>query len=232
MRGVPGYASGPGLGQARQLFWSASGTGTSHYATPGDFIGGQNPSAYLNFAAGQSQATISVQVAGDADVEPDERFSVNLSDSTGQIFARATGVIQNDDTAPPGQVLTSHQSGDTLTGGPGNDTLNAGRGPDVLTGANGADAFVWNDLPWNPGRVTDFTPGVDVLDLRRIFAAAGYSGSDPVADGYLKFDVGGGGAIVKFDADGNGGSVVYPTTITTLEHVSISDLSSSDWLFR
>jgi Ca2+-binding RTX toxin-like protein len=131
-----------------------------------------------------------------------------------------------------GQVLTSDQYGDTLTGGAGNDTLNAGQGPDQLTGNGGDDLFVWNDLPWRAGHVTDFTPGADKLDLRALFVASGYSGSDPVADHHLEFrDDGAGGTAVYFDRDDpNGGD--WPFLITTLDHVAPTQIGAGDWLFQ
>lgn len=56
----------------------------------------------VTFAPGQTKASITVGVIGDARVEPNEAFSVVLSDATGATIARgrATGSITNDDTGP------------------------------------------------------------------------------------------------------------------------------------
>jgi serralysin len=133
----------------------------------------------------------------------------------------------------PGLALTSTTYGDHLTGGAGADTLTAGQGPDVLTGAAGADHFVFGALPWNAGHVTDFAPGTDVLDLRALFAQSGYTGSDPIADGYLKLESdGAGGTKVLFDTDGPGTANPWPFQITTLDGVAPSSLHASDWLFH
>ncbi|MDP2008981.1 MAG: family 16 glycosylhydrolase [Phenylobacterium sp.] len=130
-----------------------------------------------------------------------------------------------------GQVQTSPYPGATLTGGAGADTLNASQGSDRLTGGSGADSFVFKAPPWSAGHVTDFTPGVDVLDLRGLFAASRYSGSNPVADGYLSFVAdGAGGTKVMFDSDGRGGANPWPITVTTLDHVQPGALHSTDWL--
>jgi hypothetical protein len=131
-----------------------------------------------------------------------------------------------------GQVITSHQYGDTLTGGAGNDTLNAGQGPDVLTGGGGDDHFAFRDLPWRAGTITDFTPGHDVLDLRALFAASGYAGTDPIGDHRLEFrDDGQGGTAVYFDRDDpNGGD--WPFFITTLQGVTPGQIGPGDWLFH
>jgi len=57
----------------------------------------------VSFVAGQATATITVNVAGDTVVEPDETFSVTLSAPTGSTLgtAAATATILNDDAPPP-----------------------------------------------------------------------------------------------------------------------------------
>jgi Ca2+-binding RTX toxin-like protein len=111
--------------------------------------------------------------------------------------------------------LISNDAGSTLDGGGGNDVLVAGRGADILTGGSGADVFVFATAPAQAGRVTDFQAGVDMLDLRGLFAQARYGGSDPLADGLLRLaHDGAGGTAVWFDADGSGaGSAVRVTTL-------------------
>ncbi|MGA0606021.1 sialate O-acetylesterase [Phenylobacterium sp. VNQ135] len=106
-----------------------------------------------------------------------------------------------------GRVINSSGPGDALIGGAGADTLNASQGSDVLTGGGGADVFAWAAQPWSPARVTDFTAGEDRLDLSDLLKAAGYSGADPVADGWVfLFDDGAGGQKVLVDPDGPGGA--------------------------
>ena len=132
-----------------------------------------------------------------------------------------------------GQVLISPYPGASLAGGAGADTLQASRGADQLTGGAGKDHFVFGDLPWSAGRITDFQPGADALDLRALFAQAGYHGGDPRADGYLRLeDNGMGGTKVLFDADGWGPGHPWPTTITTLDGVKPWALGGSDFLFN
>lgn len=147
----------------------------------------------------------------------------------------ADGAAPSSPPPPPsgaeqGQVLTSDQYADSLQGGAGDDTFHAGQGPDMLTGAAGADRFVWGDFPWNAGHVTDFTPGVDKLDLSALFAASTYTGSDPVGDGRLEFRPDGqGNTQVYLDRDDlNGGD--WPFLITTLDGVSPAQIGPGDWL--
>jgi uncharacterized protein (TIGR03437 family) len=59
------------------------------------------PSTQLTFLAGETTKSISVTVSGDAAVEPDETFNVNLSGATNAIIGDSQGVgtITNDDGA-------------------------------------------------------------------------------------------------------------------------------------
>ncbi len=86
-----------------------SGADSVHWAVSGpavngaDFNGGELPSGVVNFAAGESSKIITVDVAGDTQVEGNESFTVTLSDPSpgGTVgTASATGIIHNDDFAP------------------------------------------------------------------------------------------------------------------------------------
>jgi hypothetical protein len=124
-----------------------------------------------------------------------------------------------------------------LTGTAGDDTFLTGRNSVIMTGGGGADDFVFRYLPWNnTGHIRDFTSGVDVIDLRPLFQAAGYTGSDPIADGYLRFEPtalpnGAGATKVLFDPDGPGSANPWPYLITTVDNVLPSGIHSGDWLF-
>ena len=141
---------------------------------------------------------------------------------TGTAAQKSTGNARGD-------TITSNDAASTLIGGSGNDTLIAGHGADMLTGGGGADTFVFNAMPWSAGQITDFTPGTDKIDLSALLTAAGYTGSDPVADGY-----------VTFASDGHGDTLVYfaphsasqswPTLITTLDHVAPGGLTAANVL--
>jgi Ca2+-binding RTX toxin-like protein len=132
---------------------------------------------------------------------------------------------------PSGQTFTADDSpGQVLTGGSGDDIFYAGHNSVVMTGDGGADKFVFQYLPWNAGHITDFTPGTDKLDLHALFAASGYAGTDPIADGYLQFQSDGqGGTQVRFDPDGPGSGSPWQFLITTLDHVDPSNVHSGDW---
>ncbi|HEY8618360.1 Calx-beta domain-containing protein, partial [Phenylobacterium sp.] len=228
--------SGPTTGSST-VNWSVSGSGTNP-ASAADFAGGTLPSGTVTFAAGETTKTITVNVAGDTVAENTEGFTLTLASPTGATLGTATasGTITNDDgsTPPPtgGQVLTSSKWGDTLTGGAGADTLNAGQGPDQLTGNGGADRFVFANPVWNAGKITDFTPGTDKIDLRGIFDQAGYTGTDPIRDGWMTLQPGGGGTQVIVDMDGPNASGQWPITVTNLVGVTPGQLTSSDWIVQ
>ncbi|MGD1879800.1 MAG: Calx-beta domain-containing protein, partial [Kiloniellaceae bacterium] len=88
--------------------------GSVDYAVTGevdgdDFPGGLLPSGSLAFAAGEVSKTISLNVAGDGDEEPDENLTVTLTNaSAGAAIttASADGTILNDDGAPPPPIET------------------------------------------------------------------------------------------------------------------------------
>jgi Ca2+-binding RTX toxin-like protein len=142
-------------------------------------------------------------------------------------------------TSPPpppstaGQTLTAQPGGSNLQGGAGDDTLFAGHGADTLTGAGGADHFVFGDVPWQAGHVTDFTHGVDRIDVSGLLSKAGYAGADPIADGYIKLIADGqGDTWVYFDSDGRGTADQWGTLVVTLDHVTPGSVTAGDWIFR
>jgi len=137
-------------------------------------------------------------------------------------------------TAGDGETIVApNDSGSALNGGAGDDVLIASHGADALTGGGGADRFVFPAIPWSAGHITDFTPGVDVLDLSGLLQDAGYAGPNPVSDGYLSFTSDGAGSTkVWFDPDGIGSNTPWPYLVTTLDHVSPTSLRlAHDLLF-
>jgi len=63
-------------------------------------FGGTLPADTVNFAAGETSQVITLDVSGDTDTEPNETFTVTLSNATGGAnitTATASGTIQNDD---------------------------------------------------------------------------------------------------------------------------------------
>ena len=68
-------------------------------ANASDF-GGVLPSGSVNLAAGQANATLTINVSGDTVFEPDESFTVTISLADRSVLAGSTtavGTIRNDD---------------------------------------------------------------------------------------------------------------------------------------
>ncbi|MCD4531010.1 retention module-containing protein [Pseudomonas sp. C3-2018] len=88
---------------------------------------------------------------------------------------------------------------DVLNGGGGDDLLIGGLGNNTLTGGSGADTFQWQAGNSGHDVITDFTPGVDKLDLSQLLQ--GENGSTASLDDYLHFTVSGSGASVITSID-------------------------------
>ncbi|WP_024694578.1 VWA domain-containing protein [Pseudomonas syringae] len=70
-------------------------------------------------------------------------------------------------------VLLAANGNDRLVGGNGDDLLIGGPGDDVLTGGEGQDRFMWLAGDTGHDRVTDFSVGVDTLDLSQLLQGMG-----------------------------------------------------------
>ncbi|KFG69190.1 CAP domain-containing protein [Microvirga sp. BSC39] len=112
--------------------------------------------------------------------------------------------------------LVGDTGNDRLYGESGKDRLNGSSGNDILTGGSGADSFRFTGK-WGADKITDFTNGVDRIDLRgnglsfrELSIAQGHGDSDGRAD-----DV-----IIK----ANGQSIA-------LLNVKASLIGASDFLF-
>ena len=147
---------------AQTVAYAVTGTGANP-ANAADFTGNALPAGTLTFAQGQTSQTITVQVAGDTTVEPDEGFTLTLSNPNfGTITqASATGTITNDDSVAPtptpapapapapnpvpaGVAQMGTSGADLINGGTGNDTLSGLSGNDTVFGKEGNDLIQGN----------------------------------------------------------------------------------------
>ncbi|HEX3972733.1 MAG TPA: type I secretion C-terminal target domain-containing protein, partial [Stellaceae bacterium] len=166
-----------------------------------------------------------------------------VTDSAGDLFGTSFGGGPNHNgavfeisnaeftasTTTPGATLTANDMpGQQLTGTPYNDTFYAGHSSVVMTSGGGADTFVFQYTPWSAGSITDFSTVTDKLDLSALLSAAGYSGTDPVGDGYLQFTSDGHGNTQVY-LDSHSASDPYPSLITTLDNVAPSNITRADY---
>ena len=108
-------------------------------------------------------------------------------------------------------LISGGLGSDVLNGGGGDDFLIGGLGNNTLTGGSGADTFEW--LKGNSGHdvITDFTPGIDKLDLSQLLQ--GENGSAASLDDYLHFKITGSGdsLITSIDVSGMAGAAPNQT---------------------
>ncbi len=211
-------------GGSSSVDWAVVGSGASP-AVAADFSGGVLPSGRESFAAGETSRTISVQVAGDSFVEPDDGFSLSLSSPVGATLAAASasGTILNDDhssdrTAPALQSLAVE----------GNQLL-LGFSEAVLTAGLQTQRFgVTVD---GAGRtVTSLGPGADGRQLRLSFSGTAPSGAQSVR--LIYSDVSGANdesGVVQDPAGNDLAAIPAPgrAADTFFSAVSVSSLASS-----
>ena len=109
---------------AAAVAYAVTGSGTVA-ANGADFEGGTLPSGTLSFAAGETNKTLTIAVAGDTTAEPDEGFTVTLSSPTPGTLGTATarGIIRNDDTSTGFTKISSVQGSGNATPLPTNQRV-------------------------------------------------------------------------------------------------------------
>jgi Ca2+-binding RTX toxin-like protein len=185
------------------------------------------------FAALPSAAYLDSESAATTSTPPTTSVTTSAATYTapsGVVDITLTGTAAQTVTAnSTGDVITSNDYASTLIGGGGPDTLIACHGANILTGGGGPTTFEFKYLPWNAGQITDFHVGTDILDLSALLSAAGYTGSNAVADGYVSFvSDGAGDTQVYFNS--HNPSDPWLTLITTLDHVAPTGLTAANVL--
>jgi Ca2+-binding RTX toxin-like protein len=132
----------------------------------------------------------------------------------------------------------------TISGGLGVDTieLNTWQYKTILTlgGSAGTGSTVPGGMSGGGTsdnaqavEITDFVAGKggDVLDVKDLMqnAATSYDGTNPFATGHLKLEQSGADTLLKFDADGSGGTAQTALTIAVLKGVDASRITSSNF---
>lgn len=119
-------------------------------AAPGDYVAS---SGTLTFAAGETTKPVTVTINGDTTVEPDETFTVNLTNPTNATIAdgQGTGTITNDDIAPQPSGFEFDRATQTVAEGEISVTLTVRRtgnttGEATVRYANGEGALIGCDI--------------------------------------------------------------------------------------
>ncbi|MGK7902872.1 MAG: choice-of-anchor D domain-containing protein [Hormoscilla sp.] len=199
------------------------------------------PSGIVNFASGETSKTINILVFGDTDIEPDENFTVTLSNPSGGASittASADGTIQNDDVAAPeidvqGNSL-SITDGDTTPATAdhtdfGSQDIASGTVSHTFTIENTGSATL--TLPGNPVSITganasDFTvtqPSEIVLTLSPGGSSFFSIEFDPEATGLRTAEI----SIANDDSDENPFNFTIQGMGTATPGVTITQTDSS-----
>lgn len=189
---------------------SATGRKVSPHATQNTAIGGDgndqihgNGKAMLIGGAGDDRYF----VKGDGDrVFEAANGGVDTVLLYSSSYTMDAGVENVTARTASGVNIVGNGLGNIIVGGDGNDRIAGGAGADVLTGGAGSDMFVFTSLRDGGDVITDFTKGVDFLDLTEL--------SQNVPN-----------ASFRLDYSAQGKTVLY-ATVDGVDHV----LASVTWL--
>ena len=158
----------------------------------------------------------------------------------------ATTSVTNPFTVPTGQAkgdidagliseadqidISGTASPDVLNGTSADEIIAGFKGQDTLTGGGGSDTFFMNETSEGVDIITDFNLSDDKIDFTQILnREVGYSGTDPIADGYVvPTPIGSRGTMIKvnFDLDDgiNPKSVVFLAGVTNANDFDVDNL--------
>ncbi|BAZ15815.1 5'-nucleotidase/2',3'-cyclic phosphodiesterase [Calothrix sp. NIES-4071] len=134
--------------------------------------------------------------------------TASITDNDSVIGSYVTGTSGND-------ILTTGSGRDTIIGGAGDDVITGGSGADTLTGGSGNDQFVYTSIRDRGDIISDFEVSVDKLvftELLDSLVSGGYTGSNAIADGYVRIVQGSSANNynVQIDSDGPGRDIFRP----------------------
>ncbi|PZV26539.1 MAG: hypothetical protein DCF12_09300, partial [Snowella sp.] len=147
------------------------------------------------------------------DFETKNSYSIRVrtTDQGGLTFEKQLTIGVTDLNEIQGNPLINNGR-NPIVGTAGPDYLTGGIGAKTLTGGGGNDSFVFTNMRDVGQRIADFTVGEDKLVFAQLFSSLGYTGSDPIADGYIKFIQGTGlnsaHTFLQIDRDGLTGSAI------------------------
>ena len=151
-------------------------------------------------------------------------FTLNPGEST----TYTTSTIFGSGTPEEASVndITGTAGGDSSLGGTsGRDSITGRQGRDILTGGAESDRFVYISMVDGGDIIEDFAVGEDQIVLTDVLDSLGYTGSDPIADGYVLFGASGADTYVQIDPDGAGSGKAR--NFILVENVIVDDLNDT-----
>ncbi len=137
----------------------------------------------------------------------------NAFDLHGRLVDTAVGATT------PGTVFPGSVRRDIISGTAGDDVITGGGGADLITGGPGADILVYTHVREAGDTITDFTPYADRIDVSALLTSLRYTGSNAVAEGYLRVVDILGGVSLQYDRDGFAGRAI-PRPLVTLRGIT------------
>jgi predicted extracellular nuclease len=127
------------------------------------------------------------------------------------------------------KTLTAAAGSSTaVVGTAGDDLIISGAGRRSLTGGAGSDQFAFSADFAGGATITDFQPGVDVINLRAVLQGLRITASSPLSQGYVKCSASGSDALISIDPDAAGSAASRPMVL--LKGVSCNALSASSYI--
>jgi hypothetical protein len=91
--------------------------------------------------------------------------------------------------------------------------------------------FVYVSLSDRSDTITDFTVGSDKIVLTQLLNSLNYTGSNPIADGYITFTARGSSTALNIDTDGFG-TAASPLPLALINNVAVAALNNlANFLF-
>jgi Ca2+-binding RTX toxin-like protein len=131
------------------------------------------------------------------------------------------------------QTVNGGNGSDTLTGNDNSQAFTGGQGRDFITTGGGNDVLIYKSIRDAGDIISDFSVGSDKINLSILLDSLGYTGTNPIGDGYVTFGTRANStdAILFIDQDGLSGPR-RPLAFLTTTGVSTNDLNnSSNFIF-
>ncbi len=212
-----------------------------------DVLGAADPEAYsfvfngeagyLDHALASAALTSKVRTVTHWKINADEPSVIdyNTEFKTQDLYTSSPFRSSDHDPVLVGIELTKDVNGtagrDVLQGTAGDDVINGGAGADLITTGAGRDRVVYNDMRDAGDQITDFSPGMDQIDLRGLMSALGVAAGQAVSQGVLSLTVQGANTVVMIDTDGSAGPLAGRAFIVLRGVLPAQLQISRDFLF-
>ncbi|MBD2139597.1 type I secretion C-terminal target domain-containing protein [Anabaena sp. FACHB-1237] len=153
---------------------------------------------------------------------------VRTTDQGGLFFEKQLTIGVNDLNEINGNPLINNGR-TSIVGTTAADYITGGAGAKTITGDAGNDFFVFTNLRDAGQRITDFTVGEDKIVLTQLLSSISYTGTNPIADQYIRFVAGTGSnansTFLQIDRDGISGSSIFKNFLQ-LDNITTTQLNN------